>query len=116
MMGYVLECALKAGTCKALGLAEYPENRKTDSHFLTHNFDQLLVLSGMSSIFNANGDLNVFNNWSNFTKEFSGDWPGMRYNPDYLQRFDEAKVRTLHTCLIQKTNGILSVVTAKRKW
>lgn len=116
MLGYVLECALKSVICKTLGLTEYPQNRKTDTHFLTHNFDQLLVLSGMSVLFSANGDLAVFQRWSEFTKEFPGDWPAMRYNLDYLQKFDEAKVTAMHSHITERTNGILAVITARRKW
>ncbi len=36
MMGYVLECALKAATCKTLHLGSYPsgtQNKKIDGYF-----------------------------------------------------------------------------------
>ena len=50
MMGFVLECILKALTCKALKLATYPEMQSTKhakikSYFLTHDFDMLLIIS-----------------------------------------------------------------------
>jgi len=116
MMGYVLECALKASVCKTLRLSEYPENRKTDGHFMTHNLDQLLVLSGMSDLFNISAPVVIFQNWSEFTQEFQGDWPAMRYNYNRLQSFDEIKTKKLHNNLIDGPNGILSVITKKKRW
>jgi hypothetical protein len=116
MLGYVLECALKAAVCKTLCLNGYPSDRKKDIHFMTHNFDQLLVLSGMSSVFSGNGVLEEIQSWSEFTKEFLGDWPAMRYSLDHMQKFDEVKVRALHAHLTKKPNGILDVMTRRRKW
>ncbi|MBI4087098.1 HEPN domain-containing protein [Candidatus Kaiserbacteria bacterium] len=116
MMGYVLECALKAAVCKSLRLTDYPQNRKTDTHFLTHNFDQLVVLSGVSDLFDSNASSSVFQNWSDFTKEFLGDWPAMRYNIQHQQTFTEIKVRDLYTNLTDKPDGILAVITRKKRW
>ena len=49
MMGYALECAMKAVVCKTLNLVSYPENTRnnlTDNYFMTHKFDQSLTPSG----------------------------------------------------------------------
>ena len=116
MLGYVLECALKAVVCKTLNLSDYPSDRKKDSHFMTHNFDQLLVLSGMSAVFSGSGLLVEVQSWSEFTKEFLGDWPAMRYSLDHMQKFDEAKVRALHEHLSRAPNGILNAIARRRKW
>lgn len=117
MMGYVLECSLKSCVCKSLRLSKYPESRKTDSHFMTHNFDQLVVLSGMSDIFNISiVPTDIFQNWSDFTKEFPGDWPAMRYDINRQQLFNDIKTKKLYNCLTDKPNGILSVIKNKKRW
>ncbi len=116
MMGYVLECALKAAACKALRLGEYPENKKTHSHFMTHSLDQLLVLSGMSDLFNILASNEVFKNWSEFTQEFQGEWPRMRYDLNRQQSFDEIKTKKLYNNLVSTNEGILSVITKKKRW
>lgn len=116
MMGYVLECALKACVCKTLRLSKYPEDKKKDSHFMTHYFDQLLILSGTSDIFNLNAEKKAFQNWSNFTKEFPGDWPAMRYNAAHQQTFEEKKVKGLYVNLTNASNGILNVIDRKKRW
>lgn len=117
MMGHVLECALKACACKALHLSSYPESRKTDGHFMTHNFDQLLVLSGMSDIFGINASpVAIFQNWSEFTQEFSGDWPAMRYDLTHQQSFNEINTKKLYNNLNGDVNSILKVITKQKRW
>jgi hypothetical protein len=83
LSGHVLECALKAAVCKTLNLLVYPEytkNEKTDGYFMTHKFDQLLIASGLESIFSSRGPIEAFQYWSDFTKEYPSDWPAMRYD------------------------------------
>jgi len=116
MMGHVLECALKAAVCKSLRLNEYPEGSK-DKHFMTHNFDQLLVLSGLSDIFNLNTIPDtIFRNWSEFTQEFTGNWPEMRYDYTRLQLFDEVKAKKLYDTLTNKPHGIIETIKIKKRW
>lgn len=116
MLAHVLECALKAVTCKTLRLGIYPSNIKSEQHFLTHNFDQLLTLSGLSDILSITGNVDIFRNWSEFTQEFPGNWVSMRYNISHQNNFDEKKVRTLLNNLTEKPGGIISVLNSKRKW
>jgi len=118
-LGYVLECALKAVICKTLNLVNYPEytkNDRTDSYFMTHKFDQLLIASGMEYIFSPRGPIDAFRNWSDFTKEYQGDWPAMRYDRQRLSQFNETKVKTLYTNLTEPNIGILAIISKKRKW
>jgi HEPN domain-containing protein len=117
MLGYALECALKAATCKSLRLNEYPSDRKKASHFMTHNFDELLIFSGLSDLFNLTAPVEIFQNWSDFTKEFPGkDWPAMRYDLNHLSTFTESKVKGLYDNLTEVSNGILSVIKIRKRW
>src|SRR3989344_421026 len=111
MMGFVLECALKAATCKTLKLTSYPENtrnKKTDSFFMTHVFDQLLTVSGLADTFSAQGPVSAFRNWSEFTKEYEGEWTAMRYDRDRLAQFDEIKVKHLYNNLKEVPDGVIT--------
>ncbi len=117
LLGYVLECALKAVTCKTLRLISYPDNTKNpniNSYFMTHRFEQLLVVSGLEDIFSYRGPANVWKNWSDFTIEYPGDWPTMRYDPKKV--WSEVKVKKLLNNLIEPKYGIISIIKEKRKW
>lgn len=117
MMGYALECALKAVTCKTLHLVSYPENTrndKIDNYFMTHRFDQLLVVSGMEDIFSSRGPAESWRNWSEFTAEYQGSWTEMRYDRDIV--WDEAKIRKLYNNLKDPNYGIITEITRRHKW
>ena len=74
--GYVIELLLKAKVCKTLGISDLFDfentNRKrlnVDSNlnrsFRVHDYDQLLVLSGLYPLFEKeNNDLKFKKNWS----------------------------------------------------
>jgi len=119
MLGYCLECALKAVICKTLHLVAYPENTrndKVDSYFMTHKFDQLLTPSGMEDLFSARGQKDVFIGWSEFTQEYPGDWPAMRYDRQRLKQFDELKVKKLYNNLVKKKCGVITVINKEKRW
>jgi hypothetical protein len=119
MLGYVLECALKASICKTLHLTNYPENTrndKVDGYFMTHKFDQLLIPSGLEDLFSPRGPIDVFQNWSDFTKEYQGDWPSMRYDKQRLSQFDEIKVKKLYNYLTERPSGIITILNKKKRW
>ncbi len=119
MLGYVLECSLKAVICKHLRLATYPDNIKPDAvraFFMTHKFDQLLIVSGLQDTFSAAGIPDCFQHWSDFTVVYPGDWPSMRYDQSRLNQFDELKVRGLHVNLTEDPNGIITTIRKRRKW
>ena len=118
-MGFVLECILKALTCKALNLATYPEikstkHEKIKSYFLTHDFDMLLIISGTSQIFGLSGE--GASSWSGFTQEYtkSGAWTNIRY--DVLSRFDEKKAKSLYAYLTAPPDGIIPILESKKLW
>ncbi len=113
MMGYVLECALKALICKRLNLSKYPDEKgEIAKFFKTHKFDPLLILSGLSNTFSLNGDLAKAQNWSDFTKYYPDDWPIMRY--ENHSNWDEVMVKAMYTNLIDSKHGILTVI--KKRW
>lgn len=125
-LGYVLECALKAAVCSSLKLALYPEktalsgyksNEKAartsiPEYFMTHDFLQLLVVSGLQKTFSLEGPAKSWENWSNFTIEYSGNWTEMRYDPN--REWTEEKVKKLYKALISSRNAIIKEI--KKKW
>lgn len=118
-MGWALECALKSIICKILHLTTYPSRRgnKDDEHFLTHRFDRLLIVSGLNDLFGPQGS--GFRAWSQFTKEYPGDWPAMRYDLGQLTQFDKSKVEKLYKCLIDvdsESDGIFTILIKKKRW
>jgi len=119
ILGFVLECVLKASACKALNLSMYPEiqitkNRKAVDYFCTHSFDTLLVISGTSDIFDLSGE--GASSWSGFTQEYTkiGNWTDIRYN--VLNQFDENLVKNLYEFLTAKPNGIIPLIESKNRW
>jgi len=119
ILGFVLECILKASACKALNLSIYPEIEKTKNqqivnYFRTHNFDMLLVVSGTSDIFDLSGE--GASSWSGFTQEYTkiGKWTDIRY--EVLSQFDENLVKRLYKFLTEKPNGIIPLIEAKNRW
>ncbi len=108
MMGYSLECALKAVACNTLHLKVYPPIAKKtiEGFFKTHNFDVLLIISGMLDIFGSDGSF--FKDWSEFTKEFMGNWTEMRYEPG--KTWDETKIQRVYNNLIALIDEI------KKRW
>lgn len=117
MMGYALETALKAASCTALHLDTYPErtnNKSIDSCFMSHKFDQLLVVSGLTDLFSVTEE--AFRNWSDFVQEYQGDWVNMRYNPQILVTFDKIKVAGLYHNLKDDENSIINTIESNKRW
>jgi hypothetical protein len=119
MMGYVLETALKAASCKSLNLSEYPDkksSKNTSSYFMTHNFDQLLTISGFTHIFEASGPAESSGKWSEFLQSYPGDWPRMRYEPNAVFVCDKSSVKKLYGILYSKKNSIIKTIKEVQKW
>ncbi|HTE48385.1 MAG TPA: hypothetical protein VK675_00565 [Candidatus Paceibacterota bacterium] len=117
-MAMALECALKAMICKTLNLSSYPEDpkhAKIRNFFWTHEFEQLLILSGLSDTFSPSGqNPEAIQSWSEFTKEFSGSWSETKYSYDLQQQFDKIKVERLYENLTSSPWGIITKI--KEKW
>lgn len=116
MLGFVLECVLKAGACKSLNLEVYPGSKTTKkekitSYFLTHDFDMLLVISGASDIFGIYGK--GAEAWSGFTQEFQGQYTNIRY--EVKSSYNEEKVKRMHDCLTREPDGIIPLMISEKK-
>jgi len=123
VMGYALELALKAAACKTLKLDTYPPvkqdaNRVADG-FKSHEIEQLLILSGLRSLFQFGAQSQtpeIYDNWSLFTTLYGGNWVEMRYKPESNNQFDEATVRRLYGNLYDNEWSIIKTIRKKRKW
>lgn len=111
IMGYVLECALKAMVCKTLRLTKYPDVKIAKGVFITHKFDRLLLVSGMTDIFSDRGPAEAWFHWGQFVNEYKGEWTGMRYE---LGKRGEQQVKNLYTHLTDTNGGILEEI--KKRW
>jgi hypothetical protein len=119
LMGHTLECALKAAVCKTLKLKTYPPiTRKGEdsSFFKSHEFERLLIVSGLSDIFDPKGDVDAYQKWSHFTMEYAGDWISMRYNDQAHEKFTESKVKSLYNNLYENKDSILNVIARNERW
>ena len=113
MMGYALECCLKAIICKRLNLSQYPDksgSKDKDNIFKTHKFDILLTLSGLENDFSLNATPGRYENWSELTR-----WSTeIRYEPIGTQK--EADAKRMYEALTEAPEGIITWVTKHRKW
>jgi hypothetical protein len=119
IMGYVLECALKATICKTLRISEYPETHKHRDipyFFKDHTFDKLYLLSGTSQeIFGPYGDLRAFDSWSQFTAWYPGDWVKMRYD-EVDKQFDKVTSKNLYKYLYEDESSIIKTIEKNDLW
>lgn len=119
LMGFVLECILKASACHNLKLKIYPEeisivkHKNITGYFRTHDFEMLKVISGVSELFDLSAD--GASSWSGFTQEYTGSWTEIRYD-QLSNRFDETKVKSLHNFLTAEPNGIIPLIKKRNVW
>lgn len=113
IMGYALECGLKAVICKRLNLSQYPDkngNKDKESIFKTHNLDILLTLSGLENDFSLTSPARRSENWSDATK-----WTtDLRYAPIGTRK--KLDVQRMHQALTELPDGVLTWITKHRKW
>ncbi len=79
LCGYVVELALKARICKHLNISEYPDTGDFKPIFSSHDFDRLLLLSGLQREVNITNisKKKLYTNWLLLTQ-----WrPEQRYQP-----------------------------------
>lgn len=84
--GYVVEISLKARICKNLKLSDYPDDGKDKQVFSSHDFDRLLLLSGLQSRITLSNKRTrkLFENWSLLTS-----WkPERRYTVGVYKKRD----------------------------
>lgn len=122
-MAMALECALKAMTCKTLDIDAYPEypehpedfqKSKIVNFFCTHEFEQLLIISGLTKTLKSTEISEIYQSWSDFTKEFTGNWSKLKYDFERQQQFDRIKVERLYKTLMDSSHGLITKI--KEKW
>ncbi len=100
LLGYCLECALKACVARQFRTDEVPD-RKLVNAFYTHRLDELLSISGAKSEFEAlaGRDSNFVRNWNT-----AQDWnEAARY--DLL--ISESLARKMYEAVTNTTSGVL---------
>lgn len=115
LMGYSVECALKAAVCDTLNLDDYPDKSgfgpliKT---FMTHDLESLLILSGLSKEFSINtAPKRLFENWSLVSKTWD---PAIRYLP--VGSKTEQETQRMLNALIEDPNGVLQFIWKHMQW
>lgn len=100
LCGYAVEFALKARICKLLGLNEYPETGRLKTAYAVHDFNQLLILSGLQPKLDP-GNADLFTNWSVATP-----WtPERRYQPK--GSFNKTAAKEILDAVSSNPNGVL---------
>lgn len=100
LLGYCIECALKACVAKLFRTDEVPE-RKLVNSFYTHRLDELLTISGVKADFEARAgvDPNFDANWNTVLA-----WnEASRYDVTIT----ELMARALHAAVTNAPSGIL---------
>ena len=113
LMGYALECCLKATICKRLNLVQYPDksgSKDKDAIFKTHKLDILRTLSGLENDLGLKSATRRYENWSEFTI-----WSvEMRYDP--IGTFTKEGAERMYEALTEKPDGIITWINKHRKW
>jgi len=109
LCGYVVEVSLKARICKTLNIDLYPDDDKNlRGFFSSHDFDRLLLLSGLQNEINALKNPRLFTNWSLLTK-----WkPESRYTP--IGTYKKQNAIDLINALSEKDSGFYKWI--KKIW
>lgn len=119
MMAWSLETALKAASCKSLNLKEYPEktaSKTTNNHFMTHDFNVLLTISGLSYLFEPNAPVATSAKWSRFLQAYPDRWPNMRYDPQIQTSFNSLSIKDLYEILYESEGSILKTIKREQSW
>jgi HEPN domain-containing protein len=107
LLGYCVECALKACVAKQFRSDEVPD-RKLVNSFYTHRLDELLSISEAKTQFEARakGDPSFGKNWTT-----ARDWnEASRYDP----LISESAARELYEAVTNNTSGVLQWL--KTQW
>jgi HEPN domain-containing protein len=110
LCGYVVEAALKARICKNLNIKSYPDDGNLKTIFSSHDFDRLLLLSGLSEEISLSNKRNqqLFQNWSLLTA-----WrPERRYIPKGTHKKEDLK--SMFKALEDRKSGFLTWI--KKSW
>lgn len=119
-MGFVLECILKAASCKTLKLAEFPafgkgiENNVV-AFFNSHDFEQLLIISGLRDLFKFTGE--GASSWDGFTQEYQKKlYTSIRYDNKDTFKLTKEKIERMKKYLTEDEHAIITLVDNKSLW
>jgi len=120
LTGYVVELSLKARICRNLNSFDYHDSGSHKQTFALHEFDKLLLMSGLSGAIGMNKKnkrkQKLFDNWSLLTewdKNLCIGWnPVIRYKPigTYTEKDSENRLHALEDHCV----GFFSWI--KTKW
>jgi HEPN domain-containing protein len=107
LVGYAVECALKACIAKRVKKYDFYPNRKTVEKAYTHNLNELLSVANLEQerTATAQADLGFATNWD-FTVRWS---EASRY-----VEWDEADCRELMNAIMDKDHGVMAWL--KKRW
>ena len=106
LLGYAVECGLKACAAKQFKQDEVPDKTLVND-FYTHRLDKLLGISGVKAALEvkANADIGFHVNWNTVR-----DWSeASRYDPSTT----EAKARDMLVAVADPTTGVLPWLKAQ---
>jgi len=117
-MGYALECALKAATCKTLNNACYPPIKTSPIDGSqsgvgmkpAHEFDVLFVYSGLSDIFNDSFA------WQQLSSYYAGAWNERRYDKNVATVYDESSVKEIAKLLYDTQDSVIQTLQRNNRW
>jgi len=110
LTGYVVEISLKVVICKNLNIDTYPDEGNDKKFFRSHDFDRLLLLSGLSEKINAKNKTStgLFANWSLITQ-----WgPERRYVK--VGTYNKKDVKEILDALVNRNDGFFNFI--KQIW
>lgn len=107
LVGYAVECALKACVAKQVRQYDFPDKRLANEAFI-HDLEKLVRVAGLAPVFEKERQTNraLESNWA-VVKDWSET---SRYELDIT----EAQAKDLYTACIEPQNGILPWII--RRW
>ena len=107
LVGYAVECALKACIAKRTRAEDFPPDRKTVEDCYTHDISKLVKSAGLTAVHGADmqADQHLESNWRLFS-----EWS----EKDRYALFDEVKANQLIAAVTDPRHGVLQ--WCKRHW
>jgi HEPN domain-containing protein len=107
LMGYAVECALKACVAKQVQRYDFPD-KKVATEAFTHDLEKLMKLSGLAPELENEKQTNkaLELNWT-----IVKDWSE---SSSYVIGISEAQARDLYSACTDRKNGVLYWI--KRRW
>lgn len=107
LLGYAIECALKACIAKQMKRYDFPDKRLVNDSY-THNLEKLLDISGLKIQYQKEIKINrqLELNWA-IVKDWSEE-------SRYLTNIPESKVRHFYLAVTARKGGVLTWI--KKLW